>query len=372
MLFVVVLLYILVTILLMVYCIHVAHDYLIIQKEAVSHPDKITNEWAAYENKVRHMNGCFHALYAAFNLNYSRAHFKFMYAELRKFFEEQHKEKTEGRFDFHIYLKKCVRQACINLAMIHWQVWLLILVIIGFNTLRILAFSISTVGSFVYFDAIVLWVVTLFVFYVRHNATKVLDALSSSPEAYKRYSKISHEDREAEEEEAEEAEKDEEEAMHHEDARIMTGGYCNKRTTEQHRLFTLRSPASINRALQMALLLVCISVPLYILELSNAIRNDSGWTKFFINLSIGLPPGLLLFFGFPPLIPRLVMASSVASMSRPTFIHATVEALHHRHDKKHKKKRGSHDKGHKEEEISIGGHGSARHGSHSDAPLLDE
>jgi len=246
--------------------------------------------------------------------------------------------------------------------MIHWQVWLTILVIILLNTMRILIFKIQTVGSFVYFDAIVLWLITFYVFYLRHNATAVLDALSSSHEAYERYSKQSHEDKEAEEEEAEEAEKDEEEAMHHEDARIMTGGYCNKRTTEQHRLFVLHSPSSISRGIQLALLLICISIPLYIIELSFAIHNDPSVTKFLINFSIGLPPALLLIFGFPPLVPRFVMAASVASMSRPTFVRATVELLKHRHDKK--KKKGHH--AHKEEE---GGH----HGSrHNDGPLLDD
>jgi len=273
--------------------------------------------------------------------------------------------------------------------MIHWQVWLAILIVILLNTMRILVFNVETLGSFVYFDAIVLWVITIYVFYLRHNATSVLDVLSSSPEAYKRFSKQSHEEREAEEEEREEAEKDEEEAMHHEDARIMTGGYCNKRTTEQHRLFAFRSPSSISRGIQLALLLICISIPLYIIELSHAIHDDSGLTKFFINLSIGFPPALLLIFGFPPLIPRFVIATSVASMSRPTFIRATVEMLKHRHDKK-KKKGGHH--GHKDdEEVSIGGehhdsehhesdhhespHHGGHHGSgsrHNDAPLLDE
>jgi len=178
--------------------------------------------------------------------------------------------------------------------------------------------------------------------------------------------------KEEEEEEREEAEKDEEEAMHHEESRIMHGGYCNKRTTEQHKLFVFHSPSSISRGIQLALLMVCISVPLYIMELSDAIHNDSDLTKFLINLSIGIPPVLLLFFGFPPLVPRFVIAASVASMSRPTFVRATVELLKHRHDKK-KKKKGSHSHGHKEEEVSIG-HGSSHHhhGSHSDGPLLDE
>jgi len=376
MLFVVVLLYITVTVFLMIYCVHVAGDYAIIQEEAIKEGPRITQEWVEYENKVRNMNGCFHALYAAFNLSYGRAHFKFMYAELRKMFEEQHKkELLEGHFDFHIYLRKCVRQACINIAMIHWQVWLTILIVILANTIRILIFSVDTIGSFVYFDAIVLWVVTFYVFYLRHNATSVLDALSSSPQAYQRYSKLSHEDREEEEEEREEAEKDEEEAMHHEESRIMHGGYCNKRTTEQHKLFVFHSPSSISRGIQLALLMVCISVPLYIMELSDSIHNDSDVTKFLINLSIGIPPVLLLLFGFPPLVPRFVIAASVASMSRPNFVRATVELLKHRHDKKNKKK-GSHVRGHKDEEISIG-HGSTRggshhHGSHSDGPLLDE
>jgi len=360
-LFVIVCLYVVVTVVLMAYCIHVANDYETIQKENDANQNKMKREWEDYDKKAKSMNRVFHAFYAAFNWSYGRAHFKFMYSQLRKQFEDQHKVEhkqiAEGQFDFHIYLRKCVRQACINIAMIHWQVWLTILIIIFLNTLRIIVFSTAEVSSFVILDASVLWGVTLYVFYLRHNATAALVAVCAQ---YEKYSKISHEAKEAEEEEEEEAEKDEEEARHHEDARIMSGGYCNKnRTTDQQKLFCLHSPASISRGLQLALLLISMSVPLYIMELSDSIKQDSGLTKILINCSIGIPPVLLLFVGIPPLIPRFVIATSVASMSRPSLIRATIERFEHLSHKSIKK--AVH--GHHDEEISI----SSEH-----APMLDE
>jgi hypothetical protein len=253
-------------------------------------------------------------------------------------------------FEFYIYLRKCVRQACINIAMIHWQVWLAILVIVFFNTIRIVAFETAEVSSFVILDAVVLWLVTFFIFFLRHNTMQTIHILTTEYDKYQ-HLKGAHK---AELEEEEEV--DEEEAKHHEDERIMKGGpgCCGRGVgaTAQQKLFNCHSPATTARGMQLALLLVSISIPLYLMELNSTITHSASAVKIIVNLCIGIPPVLLLTLGIPPIIPRFVMCSSIASMSRPSMIRDTIKKLlrEKRAEKKHGKK-GSHGEPHKSKSV---------------------
>jgi len=67
--------------------------------------------------------------------------------------------------------------------------------------------------------------------------------------------------------------------------------------------------------------------------------------KIVIACCIGIPPVLLLTLGIPPIIPRFVICSSVAAMSRPMMIRDTIKKL--KREAAHKKKHG-HNKEEKE------------------------
>jgi len=332
---------------LMGYSIWVANHYKEIELEAKRDGGKrILEEWRNYERQGKQQGRCGHLCNIPWNHAYNRAYLRFQYVEIRKAFIEQHHNEYPGMdhdgFEFYIYLRKCVRQACINIAMIHWQVWLTILVIVFLNTIRIVAFQTSEVSSFIILDGIVLWLVTLFIFYLRYNTMHTIHTLTIEYQQYQRLDGSAHSEHEEEEEH------DEEEAKHHEDERIMKGGpgCCGRGVgaTKQQKLFTCHSPATTARGMQLALLLISISIPLYIMELSVTIADSEGAVKIAVNAMIGLPPVLLLTLGIPPIIPRFVMCSSIASMSRPTMIRDTIKKIERerRHEKKHGK--GGHGK----------------------------
>jgi len=289
--------------------------------------------------------------------------FRWQFCELRRLFFEQHvkkyKEIQNKNFEFYVYLRKCMRASTINIAMIHWQVWLIILILVFLNTVRILAFSTSEVSSFIAWDAIILWGVALYVFYLRYRLMYLLKTIAG-PATYVKYCQNRAGSAEEEEEEEEEAQKDEEEARHHEDSRIMSGFCCGKwknTTTQQQSLFPFWNPSSITRGLQLALLLICLSIPLYIMELSDSIRNEPGGVKFLASFFIGTPAVLLLVLAIPPIIPRFVIVTSVASMSRPSQIRSTIEKFH-RHARKAKHAvHGGHGHEHGHEEHEKHGHG---------------
>jgi len=338
-LFMIVVCYITLTCLLMGYSIWTANQYKAIEQEAKKDQGaKILEEWREYSRKGKDQGRCGHFFNIFWNHRYNQAYLRYQYVELNKRFYDQHHGDFPGMdrgFEFYIYLRKCVRQACINIAMIHWKVWLTILIIIFFNTLRIVAFETSEVSSFIILDGIVLWLVTFYIFYLRHATINAIHILTAE---YQKYQHLSGAHKsEAEEEDG----VDEEEAKHLEDERIMKGGpgCCGRGTgaTSQQKLFTCHSPATTARGMQLALLLISISVPLYIMELSSTITHSGSTIKILVNACIGIPPALLLTLGIPPIIPRFVMCSSIASMSRPTMIRDTIKKLdrERRYAKKH-------------------------------------
>jgi len=350
-LFMIVVFYIIVTCCLMGYSIYVANHYKEIEEQAKTESGerKIKSEWATFERQGKEQGMCGHLLNIPWNYRYNQAYLRFQYVELRRHFIEQHRaefpEMDHDFFEFYVYLRKCVRQACIGIAMIHWQVWLTILAIVFLNTVRIVAWQTAEVSSFVILDSVVLWCVTMYIFYLRYNTISTIKTLTHEYEEYSKLAPSAHSSEQEEEEEA-----DEEEAKHLEDERIMKGGpgCCGRKwfgkgeAHIQQKLFPCHSPATTSRGIQLALLLISISIPLYILELSETIVDSDGVVKIVIACCIGIPPVLLLTLGIPPIIPRFVICSSVAAMSRPMMIRDTIKKL--KREAAHKKKHG-----HKEE-----------------------
>jgi len=173
-----------------------------------------------------------------------------------------------------------------------------------------------------------------------------------------------------------EAEKDEEEARHHENRRIMGGGCFSKKASNQQRMFIMQSPSNVVVGIQFALLLTSISIPLYFDDLTQVLQERPG-AKILSELSMFVPPILMLLFGVPHIIPKFVIATSIASMSRHSQIRATLLKLkrdedkkagkdHHHHYSKHGHKGGDeeHGGGHEEHSVHDTEHGGGGHEEH--------
>jgi len=223
-------------------------------------------------------------------------------------------------------------------------VWLGILILIFLNTFRVMIFQVSSVVSFVYMDSVLLWIALIFVMYLRWNIGDVLRNLSNEM-VYREMSSLTQHEKHEEEEEHDEAERDEEEARHHENKRIMGGGCFSRKASNQQRMFPMQSPSNVVHGIQFALLLTSISIPLYLDDLTQVLQ-DRPSAKILSELSMFVPPLIMMIFGVPHIIPKFVIATSVASMSRHSQIRATFLKLkraeeeksgkaHHHHYSKH-------------------------------------
>jgi len=195
MLFVIVLFYITITCCLIGYSIWSANQYKKIEEDVRRNEERyanIRNEYHAQLKHAEHANSFILCLKSTFSYRYNDVLFRYQFSEIRRLFFEQHAKKykeIEGKqFEFYIYLRKCMRAATINIAMIHWQVWLTILILILLNTFRILVASTSEVSSFIVMDALVLWGVTMWVFYLRYRLMWLLRTLSG-PATYVKHCK---------------------------------------------------------------------------------------------------------------------------------------------------------------------------------------
>jgi type III secretory pathway component EscR len=256
-------------------------------------------------------------------------------------------------FPFFVYLRKCIRTVCIALCTVHWHVWLTLLIIIFLNALRVIALSVQQIDSFVYLSTIILWLSVFITFYISHNINSTLHLIA---EQYDRIAtrQKSHEELEEEEE------MDEEEVLEEEQEYIMSGGVCcvnHKTISPQHLLFFMRSPANVMKVLQLAILVVAVSLPLYITDLKAAFNDGTHGqqTLAIVNLCVGIPPFILMLWTIPTIVPKFVIAISVASFSRTTQIRSTFNKIRSLKKKLEEKKHGKHH-GHEEHGQEHGGH----------------
>jgi len=318
--------------------------------------------WKGMNRAVRYLN-------VPFLLKHHNMEFEYQYKLLHGYFCAQHAHEDEyggkmttSYFKFHIYLRKCIREACLQITAIHWQVWLAILILILLNTFRVIIFQVSSVVSFVYIDSVLLWISLIYVMYLRSSIGDVFRTLADE-RRYRELSPLSKHDEKEAKEEAEEAEIDEEEARHHENKRIMSGGCFSRRASPQQRLFTMQSPANVVNGIQFALLLTSISIPLYFDDLTLVLQSRPS-AKVLSELSMFIPPLLILLFGIPHIVPKFVIATSVASMTRHSQIRATLlkqeraakNPHHGKHGSKHVDEEHGYEESHGSHEAEHGGH----------------
>jgi len=241
-----------------------------------------------------------------------------------------------------------------HLASIHWQVWLIIVLLAFGNTARIMFVKTTDPETFLYVSTITLLAVTLYLFILSYQISNVVTTLEDNYDDFKvDAGRIMDEEAELldELEQEESAEYD----------YIMGGGCfdaccariccvgckrygcCCRTPTRQHSIFPCRSPSTVTKAIQLAVVLIAFAVPVYILEITTAAVQFTSTNRLAANLALGIPPLLLLIYFIPDIVPRFVIATSVAGMSRKSEIRATMDKIKAMEKKEHRMKRLNHD-----------------------------
>jgi hypothetical protein len=111
--------------------------------------DQVKFDWAAAEKEYNEANCCNKYFNCCRRSRYSVARTEYDYAMIKDQFTTQHHHlKIEklpdfvmnNDFPFFTYLRKCVRTVGIALCTVHWQVWLVLLLLIFLNAIRYLPF----------------------------------------------------------------------------------------------------------------------------------------------------------------------------------------------------------------------------------------
>jgi len=239
-------------------------------------------------------------------------------------------------FEFHIYLRKSMQTVMEEVAAVHWQVWCAVFVIILLNALRMLAFKSVDASSFVYISVIALWVVMCFaaaLVYSMYGATEELS------EHYALYLP----EREASDTPVEAKESDDpDDELLREVNHIQGGGCCGKACactqhcktvgccsapTKQQEIFWCKTPSSVSKGIQIAVLLTCLITPAYIIDMADFVSGPNMTVRIVVNVLLAIPPLVCLFALIPMIIPRFIVATSVASMSRMSALRQTVHKL---------------------------------------------
>jgi len=239
------------------------------------------------------------------------------------------------------------------IAEIHWQVWLAILAIVFGNTVRVILVNEDHMSSMVYLDDFVLWFVLLYVVWIWRSVISVVDHLCTPKiednsivldnngfHIFERYEQLCKEVEEFEEKHGEEEEEevaDLEEIRKEEFEKIMAGGLCGHANPQQ-KLFFLNTASSVIKGLQLAILCTAIAIPLYLITLVEQVTTEDHWVRFLINALIAVPPLVLVFVCVPAIIPRYVLITSVAGMSRPIEVRSTVDKMRREDHKRLKEK----------------------------------
>jgi len=240
-------------------------------------------------------------------------------------------------FEFHVYLRKSMQTVMEEVAAVHWQVWCAVFVIILLNALRMLAFKSVDASSFVYISVIALWVVMLFSAAVVYSMYGVTEELSEHYPLFLPERESSDTPVDAKESD------DPDDELLREVNHIQGGGCCGKACactgqcktvgccsapTKQQELFWCKTPSSVSKGIQFAVLLTCLITPAYIIDMADFVSGPNMTVRIIVNVLLAVPPLICLFALIPMIVPRFILSTSVASMSRMSALRQTVQKLH--------------------------------------------
>jgi hypothetical protein len=239
-------------------------------------------------------------------------------------------------FEFHVYLRKSMQTVMEEVAAVHWQVWCAVFVIILLNALRMLAFKSLDAASFVYISVIALWCVMIFA------AAMVYSMYGATEELSEHYALYLPE-REAADTPVDAKESDDpDDELLREVNHIQGGGCCGRACacttqcksigccsapTKQQEIFWCKTPSSVSKGIQFAVLLTCLITPAYIIDMADFVSGPNMTVRIVVNVLLAIPPLVCMFALIPMIIPRFILSTSVASMSRMSALRQTVHKL---------------------------------------------
>jgi len=109
-------------------------------------------------------------------------------------------------------------------------------------------------------------------------------------------------------------------------AQCKTVGCCSA-PTKQQELFWCKTPSSVSKGIQFAVLLTCLITPAYIIDMADFVSGPNTTVRIVVNILLAIPPLVCLFALIPMVIPRFILSTSVASMSRMSALRQTVHKL---------------------------------------------
>jgi hypothetical protein len=109
-------------------------------------------------------------------------------------------------------------------------------------------------------------------------------------------------------------------------AGCKTVGCCSA-PTKQQELFMCKTPSSVTKGVQAAILLTCLVFPAYIVDMSDFVVTRSSTARYALNIALIVPPLLSIILLIPMVLPRFLLSTSVASMSRLSALRTTILKL---------------------------------------------
>jgi len=90
----------------------------------------------------------------------------------------------------------------------------------------------------------------------------------------------------------------------------------------------LNSTDAVIKSLQFTILILAIAIPLHIIVYLEAKQLATGlFQRIIFDIMLFVPPIFMLFITVPNIIPRLVICTSVAAMTRKKILRDTVKKI---------------------------------------------
>jgi len=179
-------------------------------------------------------------------------------------------------FEFHVYLRKSMQQVMEEVAAVHWQVWCVVLAVVLLNALRMLVFKSVDAASFVYLSVVVLWLVLVFSGVLFYGLMNVTEELADHYTLYLPDRESLQAPAGANGRDVVAPSDDPDDELLRESHHIQGGGYCGgccscctccraveccSAPTKQQGLFSCKTPSSVTKGVQLAVLLTCLWSP---------------------------------------------------------------------------------------------------------------
>lgn len=401
MLFAVVCVYIALIVYFLVYSIILANTFKKMEQVTEEESDEIQATYTSMKKEQRRLGTLLSYLKLWWRWRYEGVRFHRQFLQIKELFINQHMElmpkiAEPEYFEFYIYMRKCIRTVCIQLAAIHWQVWLMTLGIVFieslfFETTESAAEHQSTNVYVMLVNADLLWLTVLYMLVIWKKSIKATDRIcekydeccitnklltkeaelekkrkqkkdeeegllvasedsdSSSSKSKKKKEKEKKKKKKVDDESAslsrdrdtaEEEEEDEEDEneLHGDTPEFHSGAALFGIVSPHQKLFPFNSPSLVLRSIQFCVLLLSILLPLFVVEMWDEIQAAEPELKWFINLSMLIAPLILCVIVVPNTLPRFVLATSVASMTRYAMARETIAKLEKQQEREQRKR----------------------------------